>query len=91
MAEPGAGHARPRSVADTDDTVEATAVQSDEGALGVTAGAELPIDGYDQLAARQIIDRLGSLTPAELAVIEAHERAHRNRSTVLGRIAQLRA
>lgn len=50
---------------------------------------DLPIDGYDDLAARQVVDRLAALEPAELALIEAYERAHRNRSTVLGKIAQL--
>lgn len=50
---------------------------------------DLPIEGYDDLAARQVVDRLAALVPAELAQIEAYERAHRNRSTVLGKIAQL--
>ena len=50
---------------------------------------DLAIDGYDQLSARQIVDRLPSLTPDELAAVEAHERAHRRRQTVLARIAQL--
>jgi hypothetical protein len=49
----------------------------------------LPIEGYDQLSARHIVDRLPSLTADELAVVEAHERAGRRRQTVLARIAQL--
>jgi hypothetical protein len=52
-------------------------------------GADLPIDGYDQLSARQIVDRLPSLSADELAIIEAHERTRRRRQTVLARIAQL--
>lgn len=51
----------------------------------------LPIDGYDDLAARQVVDRLASLAPADLAVIDAYERAHRNRSTVRGKISTLTA
>lgn len=52
---------------------------------------ELPIEGYDDLAARQVVDRLGDLEPVELVTVEAYERSHRNRSTVLGKIAMLRA
>jgi hypothetical protein len=54
-------------------------------------GDGLPIPGYDQLAASQVIARLPGLTPSELDRIEAHEAAHRNRRTVLAKISQLRA
>jgi hypothetical protein len=50
---------------------------------------DLPIEGYDQLSARQIVDRLGALTAPELAVVERHEQQHRRRQTILLRIAQL--
>jgi hypothetical protein len=50
----------------------------------------LPIPGYDQLAASQVIARLPGLSPTELARIEDHETAHRHRRTVLAKIAQLR-
>lgn len=50
---------------------------------------ELPIEGYDDLAARQVVDRLAALDRADLARIEVYEREHRNRSTVLGKISQL--
>ncbi|MDW3213023.1 MAG: hypothetical protein R8G01_03435 [Ilumatobacteraceae bacterium] len=52
---------------------------------------ELPIDGYDDLAARQVVDRLDDLDLADLGRIETYEREHRNRSTVLGKIAILTA
>jgi hypothetical protein len=52
---------------------------------------ELPIEGYDSLAASQVVGRLGSLTDDELALIEAYETAHRSRRTILGKINQLRA
>lgn len=55
----------------------------------VDVSSELPIAGYDQLSARQIVDRLDALTGAELAHVEAYERSHRRRQTVLGRIGQL--
>lgn len=50
---------------------------------------ELPIEGYDDLAARQVVARLGSLDRADLARVEIYEREHRNRSTVLGKISML--
>lgn len=49
----------------------------------------LPIDDYDHLAARQVVDRLNSLTPTELSAVDAYERANRHRQTILGRISQL--
>lgn len=52
---------------------------------------ELPIEGYDDLAARQVVDRLADLDRADLARIEMYEREHRNRSTVLGKISILTA
>ena len=52
---------------------------------------ELPIEGYDSLAASQVVGRLGSLTDEELALIEAYETSHRSRRTILGKINQLRA
>lgn len=50
---------------------------------------ELPIDGYDDLAARQVVDRLASLDISDLVRVEIYEREHRNRSTVLGKISIL--
>jgi hypothetical protein len=49
----------------------------------------LPIEGYDSLAAPQVLDRLDGLDAEELATVAAHERSHRHRRTILGRIAQL--
>ncbi len=59
--------------------------------IGSMSGAELPIADYDHLAARQVIDRLRSLDPDEVAVIAAYERGNRRRSTVLGMLEQLGA
>ena len=70
-----------------DDPVSDDPLPADEELAG--AADDLPVEGYDDLAARQVVDRLIALEPAELAQIEAYERAHRNRSTVLGKIAQL--
>lgn len=59
--------------------------------LAGPATDDLPIEGYDSLAASQVVGRLGSLTDDELALIEAYETAHRSRRTILGKINQLRA
>ena len=50
---------------------------------------ELPIVGYDHLAARQIVDRLAVLSDGERSLVAAYEQAHRCRQTVLGKISQL--
>ena len=50
---------------------------------------ELPISGYDTLAASQVIPRLDGLSAAELEAVKDYELAHRGRKTILGKIAQL--
>ena len=51
----------------------------------------LAIEGYDTLAASQIIARMEGLSTADLSAIKAHESSNRDRRTVLGRISQLLA
>ena len=83
---------RPDTPVITDEVVRAVA---DDIAAGPDLAPEsvpvtdLPIDGYDDLAARQVVDRLAALDRADLGRIEVYEREHRNRSTVLGKIAML--
>ncbi len=50
---------------------------------------ELPIPGYDLLSASQVIDRLTGLTRPDLVAVKTYEAAHRARTTILGKIAQL--
>jgi ferritin-like metal-binding protein YciE len=52
---------------------------------------DLPIAGYEALNANQVIPRLARLSPADLLALEAHERANRDRRTILARIAELQA
>lgn len=52
---------------------------------------DLPIDGYDSLAASQVVLRLGSLNTKELESVRRYEEHHRSRRTILGKIAQLQA
>ena len=65
--------------------------EPDTGTPESVPASDLPIEGYDDLAARQVVDRLATLDPADLARIEIYEREHRSRSTVLGKIAMLTA
>lgn len=65
-----------------------TSLRPDPGA--VPAVTSLPVADYESLAASQVVARLAALEPADLDAVEAFERAHRNRRTVLNRIAQLR-
>jgi hypothetical protein len=53
--------------------------------------AQPPFEGYDDLAATEVIARLEGLKAEALRSVRAYEQAHRNRRTVLGRIAQLLA
>jgi ferritin-like metal-binding protein YciE len=59
-----------------------------KGALADEDG--LPIDGYGDLTAAEIADRLTGLSQIDLAKIDAYERKQQNRTTVLGKIATLR-
>jgi hypothetical protein len=51
------------------------------------AGAELtiepPWDGYEQMTAADIRDRLAAASPAEAGAVELYERTHKNRSSVI--------
>jgi hypothetical protein len=58
--------------------------------IDTVAVPPLPITNYDSMTAAQIIGLLDALTPAERHRVAEHEKAHRNRRTVLGRIDQLR-
>lgn len=49
----------------------------------------LPLEGYDTLAASQVVARLDGLDAAGLEAVRAYEQAHRNRKTILGKVAQL--
>jgi ferritin-like metal-binding protein YciE len=63
-----------------------------EGELkgAVASEGDLPIARYDTLTADEIIGRLADLSQIDLGKIDAYERRHQNRSTVLSRIDTLR-
>ncbi len=79
----------------SDGAADASVIDPAAGDPGGAAGdpdvATLPIDDYDHLAARQVVDRLDGLTSDELTAVERYEMAHRHRQTVLRKIEQLRS
>jgi ferritin-like metal-binding protein YciE len=50
---------------------------------------DLPITGYSDLTADEIVAKLGDLSQIDLAKVDAFERKHENRSTVLDKIDTL--
>ena len=84
--------AAPRPAANTPSNVAApdTPVASNGASAAAPVGmGELPIPGYDLLSATQVIERLEGLARPELLAVKAYELAHRARTTILGKIAQL--
>lgn len=51
---------------------------------------DLPIAGYGELTAEEIVERLPGLSQIDLAKVDAFERRHEDRTTVLSRTASLR-
>ncbi len=60
-----------------------------KGALA--SQSDLPISGYEELTAEEIAGRLAQLSQVGLAKVDAYERRHEDRSTILSRIATLRS
>lgn len=63
---------------------------TDAGSDGATCDTASPIDGYDRLDSRKVIAQLPERSQAELATIETHERAHKDRPAVLNKLGYLR-
>jgi len=63
-----------------------------EGAVKGALASEddLPIPDYDSLTADEIVEKLPQLSQIDLAKVEAYERKHSNRTTILNRIAAMR-
>lgn len=57
----------------------------------VASASDLPIANYDDRTADEIASRLPELSQIDLAKVEAYERRHQERTTVLARITALRA
>jgi hypothetical protein len=70
---------------------EAQAPAGEAPAGEAPAGEPLPIDGYDQLTARDIIRMVGELPAGDRDRIRAYEQADRARKTVLAKLDRLDA
>jgi len=51
----------------------------------------LPIEGYDDLSAPQIIPMLETLSTSHLETLLSYESAHRSRATIINKVRQLLA
>lgn len=69
------------------DDTSAGGVETD--AVAPSRTARLPIAGYDDLTAKEIIGLLDDLTHDQLGRVRTHEAANRNRKTVLAKIDRL--
>jgi hypothetical protein len=86
---PAAEHTRAVTAVSVDEEITIEVVNEDR--IAPSGPPEpLPIRGYDQLAASQVVARLDGLSRSDLDTVEAYELAHRARRTVLAKIAQLR-
>jgi ferritin-like metal-binding protein YciE len=56
----------------------------------VASASDLPIARYDKLTADEITSRLTELSQIDLSKVDAYERRHDNRATILSRIDTLR-
>jgi hypothetical protein len=75
-------------VAEAEATVRRAHAEASGRAVTPSA-AELPINGYAQLTAAEIVERLRAVSQEGLQRIDRYERAHQHRSTVLTRVGSL--
>jgi hypothetical protein len=71
---------------ETGEALEDAPVETAESASGRIApptAEQLPIEGYEELTAQQIVARIPRLTQDELDRVRAYERENRNRATIL--------
>jgi hypothetical protein len=59
-----------------------------EDGAGPELTVEAPWDGYDEMTAADIRDRLAAATPVEAAAVELYESTHKNRRTVIDAAAR---
>ena len=93
-AQDATGSPEATSTSSATDGVTEPSAASTAGSTGSasTPGAgELPIPGYDQLSASQIVEHLEGLSKVALDRIKLYELAHRARRTILATIDQLTA
>jgi len=72
-----------RHISTEPDLVRSVAETGADDGAGATIRIEAPWDGYDQLRAADIVDRIAGADVAQLAAVELYEQAGRKRVTVL--------
>ena len=77
--------------ADVEDQTVPDASEVATPELPVVTADEVAIPDYDSLAASQVVPRLASMEPAELALVLVYEQSHRARQTIINRVRQLQA
>ncbi len=75
--------APPAHVSEEPELVSEVAEPGAEDGAGASVTVSEPWNGYSRMSAQEIIDRLSSATPAELAAVELYESDNRDRRTVL--------
>jgi hypothetical protein len=73
----------PVHVSEEAELVREEAEPGAEDGAGAAVRVQPPWEGYERMAAREVIARLGDASAAELAAVELYERNHRSRQTVL--------
>jgi hypothetical protein len=68
--------------------VEEVAEPGAQDGAGAQVRVDEPWDGYDQLQAPDIINRLSSASTAELAAVELYELSGRQRQSILEAVQQ---
>ena len=72
----------PVHVSEEPELVEEFAEPGAEDGAGASVTVDEPWPGYAQMTAKQVIERLGDASPAELAAVQLYESFNRDRQTV---------
>ncbi|NNF53519.1 MAG: hypothetical protein HKN03_03650 [Acidimicrobiales bacterium] len=72
-------------------SAKATRAKATKAKSSGPAAPRMPIAGYDDLTAREIIALLDDLTPSQRQRVRKHETAHRSRKTILAKLDRLDA
>ena len=73
----------PAHVSEEPELVESYAEPGAEDGPGASVHVEEPWNGYGQMSADDVVDRLAAASREEIAAVELYERLHRGRRTVL--------
>lgn len=76
----------PAHVSEEPALVEELAEPGAEDGAGPEIHIAEPWDGYTEMNAKQVIERLTSATPAELAAVQLYESSHRHRQTIVNAV-----